>query len=467
MPRTSQLSTYRLQSISPLGRPPLISLVVEACTVLTAADQGSLSTEQVAAPGAVSQLPTTAAADGSARSPFRSVAAARDAVRRMQPLPTGGVHVVLHGGTHAPFSLDEIDSGRAGAPVVYRAAAGEQPVVSAGFLVPASAVHSVPHPKRPGETVQHVALAGLGFTPEHYGSLSGDTDSGPDTNPATPGVNGCANQKMEAHLDGVPLQLARYPNPFPNGTWRWMYVDSPAGWNQGCANHSRFAPPCGASHQDFVWASKDTRKIEGWAGEADPWLHGYFQQDWADTIARIESMHTENRTINIDPATPTYGAKPIQKGARWLGLNLLSELDSPSEYWLDRKQGDLYFIAPGVPSKERALVVSVNKTAIVSNASNVQFVGVQVKHSQGNGMVLRGDHVSVINCSSSNHGAIGIFLYGRNNTIRGSTVHSVGCAGMSIRSGNRTSLSPGGTSVEGNELHDFSLWKRMYPLRTM
>ena len=43
----------------------------------------------------------------------------------------------------ALFSLDEIDSGRAGAPVVYRAAAGEQPVVSAGFLVPASAVHSV------------------------------------------------------------------------------------------------------------------------------------------------------------------------------------------------------------------------------------------------------------------------------------------------------------------------------------
>jgi hypothetical protein len=406
---------------------------------------------------------TTARADGSVHAPFRSVVAARDAVRRMQPLPTGGVHVVLHGGTHAAFTLEEVDSGHcADAPVVYRAAAGEQPVISAGFRVPASAVHSVPHPKRPGEHVQHVALSTLGFATDDYGSLSGDTDSGPDTNPLTPGVNGCANQKMEAHLGDVPLQLARYPNPFSNGTWRWMYVDTAAGWNPTCANHSRFAPPCGASQQDFVWDLNDTSVIEGWTGEADPWLHGYFQQDWADSIARIESIHTANKTINIDPATPTYGTKPIQRGARWLGLNLLSELDSASEYWLDRKQGNLYFISPDAASNERSLVVSVNSTAIVSNASNVQFVGVQVKYSQGNGMVLHGDNVSVINCSSSNHGAVGIFLYGSNNTIRGSTVRNVGCAGMSVRSGNRTSLSHGGTVVQANTLHDFSLWKRMY-----
>ena len=267
---------------------------------------------------------------------------------------------------------------------------------------------------------------------------------------------------MEAHLGGVPLQLARYPNPFSNGTWRWMYVDSPTGWNSACANHSRSAPPCGASHQDFVWASKDASVIEGWTDEADPWLHGYFQQDWADSIARIESIHSANQTINIDPATPTYGTKPIQRGARWLGLNLLSELDSESEYWLDRKQGNLYFISADAASNERELVVSMNTTAISSNASNVQFVGVQVKYSQGNGMVLHGDNVSVINCSSSNHGAIGIFLYGSNNTIRGSAVHDVGCAGMSVRSGDRTSLRHGGTVVQGNTLHDFSLWKRMY-----
>ena len=56
----------------------------------------------------------------------------------------------------------------------------------------------------------------------------------------------------------------------------------------------------------------------------------YFQFDWADTIARISDVTAANRTISIDRATPTYGG-PIKSNARWMGLNLLSELDEASE----------------------------------------------------------------------------------------------------------------------------------------
>eukprot|EP01052_Picozoa_sp_SAG31_P024726 SAG31_NODE_2123_length_6401_cov_4.982069_2_plen_598_part_00 len=407
-----------------------------------------------------------AAGDGPS-SAFRTLERARVAVAEWRSgqnlLGTAGGHVevLLRSGEYEPLVLGPSDGGdTANKTVTWAAYPGETPVISAGLRIPASSIHSVPHPRRPGETVQHVALSKLGFGPADYGILSGDTASGPDSNPLTPGLNGCANQKMELHLGDRPLLLARYPNPFSNGTWRWMYVDAPAGWKEACQNKSRKAPSCGASRQNFVWAAEDTPKVNGWVNEDDPWLHGYFQRDWADTIGRIQSIERENRTIMIDPATPTYGTEPIQKHARWLGLNLLSELDSPSEYWLDRKLGHLYFLPPKDGPDE--LVVSVNKTAVFSNASNVRFVGLHVKYSQGNGMVLHGDHVSVVNCSSSNHGAIGIFLYGRANTIRNSSVHSVGCAGMSIRSGNRTILSSGGTVIAGNVLHDFSLWKRMY-----
>ena len=402
-----------------------------------------------------------AAAGDHAATAFRTLERARSALvewrseRRavLGGAPTGELRVLLRQGTYAPLRLEASDGGDSAASVVTWAAyPGEQPVISAGFRVPASAVSAVPNPRRPGTTVQHVALSKLGFTPSEFGALAGwaRPASKGDKSPVTPLQKGCANQKMEAHFGAEALRLARYPNPFSNGTWQWLYVDSPVGWNPSCKNHSRTAPPCGASRQDFTWAAEDSARVRHWVGEADPWLHGYFQQDWYDTIGRISAILPTNATINIDPATPTYGTKPIQKGARWLGLNLLGELDAPSEYWLDRKHGDLYFIAP--PQTEAAgsfpggresrsesdLVVSVNSTALESNASHVRFVGIAVMYSQGNGMVLQGDHITVINCSSSHHGAIGLVIAGSGNTVRGSVVHDVGCAALVVESGDRS-----------------------------
>ena len=51
---------------------------------------------------------------------------------------------------------------------------------------------------------------------------------------------------------------------------------------------------------------------------------------------------------------------------------------------------------------------------------------------------------------------------GTGNTIRATEVYGVGCSGMTVTSGDRTTLAPGNTAVEGNTLHDFSLWKRMH-----
>ena len=108
------------------------------------------------------------------------------------------------------------------------------------------------------------------------------------------------------------------------------------------------------------------------------------------------------------------------------------------------------------------MVFSVNATALVSNVSNVHFEGIIVWYSQGSGMVSTGDNITIVRCSSSHHGAIGIFLTCSGNTIKDSVVHDVGCAGMSVQSEDRPTLTPGNTMIQGNTLHDFSLWKRMY-----
>jgi hypothetical protein len=98
---------------------------------------------------------------------FRSVEAARDQLRSMQPLPAGGATVLLHEGTHQPFALDAIDSGRADAPILYVSAPGETATISGGVTVPASAFK----PSAAGGVagVMSASLAPLGITPAMLG----------------------------------------------------------------------------------------------------------------------------------------------------------------------------------------------------------------------------------------------------------------------------------------------------------
>ena len=80
-------------------------------------------------------------ASGSAPQPFASIHRARDAVRELKKR-TGGlpgpVEIIVHGGTHyldGVIRLGPEDSGTADCPIVYRAAEGEDVVLSAGRVV--------------------------------------------------------------------------------------------------------------------------------------------------------------------------------------------------------------------------------------------------------------------------------------------------------------------------------------------
>jgi hypothetical protein len=390
------------------------------------------------------------------QSPFRTLIRARDAVRqwhalhkhRLGSLPTP--QVVVRGGVYPALSLTSADAG-----VRWSAWPGETPILSAGFRIPPETLSVRSNPQRPaGPPVLHVNLKQFGLAVADFGVLHGESDSS---------IAGCSETgKMDVYLDNAPLLLARYPDPFVNGTWQWMYVN-------GTATPPTKGTTPGSS-TDFVWRGADTARISTWTTEKDPWLQGYFQFDWTDTIARIAALTTANHTVHIDPSTPTYGTgEPIRAGARWLGLNLLSELDSAGEYYINRETGDLYLIPPSGDSKHGLpptanLVVSVNQTVLNATAvSNLHFAGFTFMHAQGTGVVFAaGSNITLINCTVANHGTMGIAADGVGYTIESSEVRNTGCAGVNIRSGDRATLTPGRSRIVGNSIHSYGQWKRMY-----
>lgn len=104
---------------------------------------GGVAGDLVVAPDGDDSWSGTAAVANAARSdgPFRTLARAQQAVRALKaaaPGRMGAIVVVLRGGSYAqsaPWTLTSEDGGSAAAPVVYKAAPGEVPVISGGVAL--------------------------------------------------------------------------------------------------------------------------------------------------------------------------------------------------------------------------------------------------------------------------------------------------------------------------------------------
>jgi hypothetical protein len=75
-------------------------------------------------------------ASGTAEASFATLQRARDEIRRLRP--AAGATVFLHSGTYhlaSALDLTQEDSGTEQAPITYRAAPGEKPVLSGGLPI--------------------------------------------------------------------------------------------------------------------------------------------------------------------------------------------------------------------------------------------------------------------------------------------------------------------------------------------
>lgn len=214
--------------------------------------------ENPALPSGSSTAATTGAPDGSRSAPFRSVAAARDALREMQ-LPPGGVEVHLHSGTHAPFGLEgRADSGREDAPIVYTAAPGENAVVSGGVVIPGETFKAWSKGP-PG--VLRADLSALGVTRELLGGMQ---------TASMKCVGDCQHDKSELYLDGQAMTLARYPNKNAAGAWQFLKAD--LGGSFGRISAKTGGP------WFLMKAGPNATRIAAWADreqdQHNAWLHG-------------------------------------------------------------------------------------------------------------------------------------------------------------------------------------------------
>ena len=151
-------------------------------------------------------------------------------------------------------------------------------------------------------------------------------------------------------------------------------------------------------------------------------------------------------------------------GKWFYGFNLLCELDSPGEWYVDRQTGMLYFWPPGPIERGNATVSIVKNLVTMTDVSHVTIRGMTLEATRGTAIVIRrGTGNRVIGCTLRNLGAWAVTIKnGSDGAVIGCDIYATGDGGISLAGGDRKTLTPAGHVAKNNHIHHYSRINRMY-----
>jgi hypothetical protein len=376
--------------------------------------------------------PNAAKTDG----PLATLGGARDAIRTIKKkgsLPAGGVTVFIRGGQYElgqTLELSAEDSGTQEAPIRYYAYKGEKVRLIGGKVV--TGFKPVTDPsvlsrldERARGKVLQADLRAQGIT--DYGDPKGGG--------------------LELFYQDEPMTLARWPN---EGFVKMVEVlgktERDVRGTKGCV--------------EGVFRYADDRP-KRWAGEKDVWVHGYWFWDWADERQKVQSIDLEQRIVTLVPPHHSYG---YRKGQWFYAYNILAELDTPGEWYLDREKGILYFWPPATFGKGTAVVSVLPTFVTMKDTSCVIFRGLTCEAARSTAVTIAGGTQNcVVGCTFRNLGRNAVTISGGSaNGVVGCDVYNMAQGGISLGGGERKTLTACGHYALNNHIHHYGRWKPMY-----
>lgn len=209
--------------------------------------------------------------------------------------------------------------------------------------------------------------------------------------------------------------------------------------------------------------------------ETDGWLAGYFGNNYANDRVQIYSVTSGGMDIHTKYPT-MYRTQP--SSLEVVAQNILSELDTAGEYYIDRWNGNdvLYYLpAGGTMDGKTVSLTSLDKPVFtLDHVSHVTFDGIHIDGTTSTGMNLFDcESCTVKNSEFSNISEDAIQIGqtngeitaladfntsdgGHHNVIENSSFHDLGGGGVFMAGGDRKTLERGDNIVTHNEFSNFS-----------
>ncbi|MDR1103604.1 MAG: right-handed parallel beta-helix repeat-containing protein [Tannerella sp.] len=386
---------------------------------------------------------------GAIDAPFRTVERAQQAVRSLKQtggFPPGGLIVYLRGGEYPllrTLHFTAEDGGKEGGPVIYRAFPGEEVRFTGGREIrfePLADGAARARIRAPHDQILQADLRAQGI--DDFGRQK-----------ATGFGQPAETAPLELFFHGEPMTLARYPN-----AGEWMRIASvPQTGDTLLGGDERTGR--GVHYGRFVY-SED--RVAGWRENDEIWLQGYWTWDWADSYVKVARIDAARKEFILAPPYGVYGYYP---GQRYYAMNILEELDTPGEWFLDRAEGLLYFWPPATV-EEGAAVVSVMEELMVhlDHTEHLRLEGITFEYTRGSALKMEeGCYNTIGGCIVRNIGGDGIRITGgRHNGVSGCDLYHIGDAGIDVQGGDRLTLEPGRHFALNNHIYRYSRLNRTY-----
>ena len=334
-----------------------------AATAVHAAGKIHLATRQDAV-GAKAEFYVSASGSdlnpGTAASPFATLRRAQQAVRQAnKPSP---ITVVVREGTYyldAPLTFAPEDSGSSQAPVIYAASPGEFVTLSAGRKLSCSWSNYA---------------NGIAMTPVPAGS-----------------------DFTQLFVNGKRQIRARYPNYDSSEPGKSGYVHAAGPIPPGTTN------PYAGPDEDMTFSTQAPRGVRfdpatftkrKWANPEDAEIHIFQAAYWGNLQWKIKGIDFVTNTIWFGDGGQQIGAKwskdpaVLNKRSVFFIDNVFEELDSPGEWFLDKRKSILYYYpAPGVDLANALIEVPVFEQAVrfagtqASPVHHISLQGFRIAHT--------------------------------------------------------------------------------------
>lgn len=374
--------------------------------------------------------------DGSRENPFPTIEKARNAVRKMQK--NQPIDIIIGGGVYkvsSTITLNANDSGKENAPVTYKAAEGEKVVLTGAKQLDTSKFKKVTdasilnrvYPEAADKLVE-IDLSEQGISKDlvdYTANLAKTWGTKP----------------VGVYLNDVYQNVARWPD---SGYKTITKIPSDGILGLG---KDEYVTIDGASGRNS-WATADNMFVEGYLGN-----------DWCAEWIKVSEVDGSNKVKLAD--SPYYD---ITKGQRIAVINLLEELDTPGEWYINADTMKMYYYPPHTLTQNDKFEIAVLTGNIMqlTDANYINIEGISFEKTAndptvamktngiGGGLtVLRTDNVNIKNCKFTNIGTDGIALLDAQNVkVDRCYIYNTGFNGILVNAaGNIQTLESGNVTV--------------------
>jgi len=377
--------------------------------------------------------------DGSIDTPLQTVAAAKDMARELKSTSLSPIIVNFRAGeyfidTQLIFTAD--DSGSQITPITYQAYNKENAVFNGGIKIDNGLITPLTDKAVLDRIIDKDAAAKL---------MQLDySDIGIDFPQIM--VNGSAGKitdmTPEIYINGRALSQSRYPND-TEGSAYLRTTDAIS--DDDDYQNQPFT---------FTYADPDDRAAKYWSAETmkNLYIYGFVAHDWIDGIYKLADFDMQTRTF-----TTTGGSEYQPRvNTRICFFNVLEEIDSPGESFIDRENKKIYFYPTADMATAEVYISSLGDAMMsLTDINHITFKDIEFAYMRNRAInAVNVDYFVVDGCTVAHTSYNAITITGTNSAVRNSHIYDTAKGGINFSGGDRANLISGNNAVENNRIHD-------------